>query len=460
MISAESSNSGKTVITTGLLQAYETTGYSVGAVKCGPDYIDPMFHRSVQGIKSYNIDPFLMGEEASKRVLSYFSDTDIVIFEGAMGYYDGVAGTVRASAYEIAKLTDTPVIIIMDPGKQGNTIAAKLFGLQRFAPDSNIAGVILNRCSKAKYEYYKAIIERENGLTVFGYLEEQPDAVIESRHLGLKDPEEIEGYREKLEKTVLEISKTVDLKGLLDVAQETDPGVNIKSPIKTAAVTGSDTENRSLCRIAAARDEAFSFYYPNSLEKLASLGAEITYFSPIHDKALPEGTDALYLGGGYPELHMDELARNETMRTLIKASVTEGMPTVAECGGFLYLQDSLSDREGGIYSGCGVFPGKAVPCDRPVRFGYCMMKAETNSMLFNKGEEIPAHEFHYWDTDANGEGMTISKPGREKTYRECFVNENLYAGFPHICFDTELPLAERFVEAAARYRSVRTGGVK
>ncbi|MCR5649749.1 MAG: cobyrinate a,c-diamide synthase, partial [Lachnospiraceae bacterium] len=386
MIASDSSGSGKTMITTALLQAFKDRGYSVGAVKCGPDYIDPMFHRSVQDVRSRNIDPFLMGNEAAKQVLSAFESEDIVIMEAAMGYYDGIAGTTAASAYEVSVLTDTPVILVINPGSQGNTIAAKLSGLQNFRKNCNIAGVILNRCRKERYEYYRKIIERENSLPVFGYLEELPDAAMESRHLGLMSPSEIEGYREKLNKITTEIIKTVDLDGILKVSKVTEGRFFCHN-------SGSVR-----CRIAVAKDEAFSFYYENALEKLRQLGAELCFFSPIRDKALPEDTDALYLGGGYPELHLEELSRNEAIRGQIAVSVKGGMPTIAECGGFIYLQETIEDREGHPYRGCGVFPGKTAYAGRSVRFGYCMMRAETNSMLFNKGEEIPAHEFHHWDT--------------------------------------------------------------
>ena len=449
MIAAAGSNSGKTVITTGLLKVFLDRGYSVGAVKCGPDYIDPMFHRSVQGVRSCNIDPFLMGKEGSLRVLEGFSDDDLVLMEGAMGFYDGVAGTKEASAYEIARLTDTPVILAVDPGKQGNTITAIIFGLQRFAGDSHIAGVILNRCNSMRYEYYREMIERENGLPVLGYLEETEDAVIDSRHLGLVSPGEMEGYKEKLERLARRMGQTLDIQGILGLMKEHEDLEQV--------LQSRDLQECAKCTIAVARDEAFCFYYTNSLERLEGLGAEIAYFSPLRDRALPEGTDAIYLGGGYPELHMEELTQNEAMKAQIRACIGQGMPTLAECGGFLYLQKVLENGKGGIFKGCGVFPGKAFPCGKPVRFGYCRMKAETNSMLFNKGEEIPAHEFHYWDTDCNGEDMEICKPGKDVAYRECFAGENLYAGFPHICLDTELPLAERFVKAALRFRSESIG---
>ena len=454
MIASDSSNSGKTVVTTGLLQIFADRGYSVGALKCGPDYIDPMFHESVQGVRSGNIDLFLMGEEAAKRVTDGFSDLDIVLFEGVMGFYDGVAGTVRGSAYEIARLTDTPVILVIDPGAQGNTIAARVLGMKEYAPDNNIAGVILNRCSKSRYDFYKDILERENGLPVFGYLEKLADAEFESRHLGLASPEEIDGYREKLKKTASAMEETLDIDGITSVmTQGTVLCVRSVCPVNSRTVRNSDTENRPLCRIAVARDEAFSFYYRNSLEKLEKLGAELVCFSPMRDRGLPDGTDALYLGGGYPELHMDELSGNKAMRAQIKQAVDQGMPVIAECGGFLYLQDEIITAEGERFKGCGVFRGRAAACDRPVRFGYCVMKAKNNSVLFNKDEEIPAHEFHYWDTDGNGNDMMISKPGKDLSYEECFVNENLYAGFPHVCLDTYLPLAERFVKAAAKFRA-------
>ncbi len=444
MISAGESNSGKTVITTGILEALRQRGKSLSAVKCGPDYIDPMFHETVQGISCRNIDIFLMGRNVSRKVVERCSENDFLIAEGAMGFYDGIAGRDEYSAHDIAVLTDMPVLLVICPASEGNTLAAKISGLQNYRKDDRIRGIILNKCSKRQFEYFKKIIERENGIPVIGYVEKCRAAEFESRHLGLKDPSKLPEIRKKIEELAAEICKNLDIDALIALMKEDE-----RPEGRSVADKG---KKQVKCRIAYARDEAFSFYYRNSLEKLEEEGAELVPFSPIRDKALPEAIDALYLGGGYPELYAGELGRNEPVKAAIRAAVKKGMPLIAECGGFLYLGESLTGMDGREYEMAGVFKGRADRCERPVRFGYCTMKAQTNSMLFNKGEEIGAHEFHYWDSTEIGRDMIISKEGREDKYNECFVSESMYAGFPHICLDTKLPLAKRFVNAAQKYK--------
>ena len=203
------------------------------------------------------------------------------------------------------------------------------------------------------------------------------------------------------------------------------------------------------CRIAVAMDEAFSFYYADNLDALREAGAELVYFSPIHDADLPEA-DGLYLGGGYPELHLQELSENASMRESIRAAVESGLPTVAECGGFLYLQGAVRDRSGHEWPMAGVFPGEGFPTDRLQRFGYLTVNAQNDSLLLREGERIPAHEFHYWDCSDCGEDLTAEKrDGR--SWRFGYASEALYAAFPHLHWGGRIAMAERFTEAAVRY---------
>ena len=199
-----------------------------------------------------------------------------------------------------------------------------------------------------------------------------------------------------------------------------------------------------------ARDEAFCFYYADNLDALEAAGAELVFFSPLHDEAPPKA-DGLYLGGGYPELYAAQLAQKTGMRNAIGGAVASGLPTVAECGGFLYLQAALQNAAGEGYPMVGLFPGEGYPTGQLRRFGYLTLTGDRDSLLFRAGEAIPAHEFHYWDTTANGEELTAVKPSG-RSWRFGYASESMYAAFPHLHFGGETPMAERFVAMATFYR--------
>ena len=434
MIAAMASGSGKTVLTAGLLRALALRGISVEAMKCGPDYIDPMFHARVTGVPCRNLDLFLMGEQGVARALAGQRGSFAVI-EGAMGFYDGTAGTSENSAWEIAAREGIPVILAVRPGGSGATLAAQIKGLLSFRQPSMIAGVILTVCRPGLHAYLKPVIERETGLPVLGYLPPMREAEIESRHLGLMTAGEIADLTERFDAIAAQLEKTADLDRLCALAG------------KAAVLPGSGPECKKKCTIAVARDEAFSFYYEDSLEALRRAGAEVIFFSPLHDRELP-ACGGLYLGGGYPELFARELEENEPMRTSIREHVLAGLPTVAECGGFLYLQQSLEDADGETRAMAGVLPGHGFKTGRLQRFGYAHLMPRGDSLLFMAGEKVPVHEFHHWDSTENGSDLTAEKPdGRSWTCG--FASPSLYAGFPHLHFGGELPLAERFAEAAA-----------
>ncbi len=459
LIAAPRSGSGKTTMTCALLAALKQRGADPCAFKSGPDYIDPMFHRSVLGVESHNLDLFLSDRPRVQALYAHYAaGHGAAVCEGAMGFYDGQGLTTRASAWELADTLGLPVLLVVQPKGASVTLAAELQGLVHFRENSHIAGILLNDCSEKLYNMLKALLEHETGLPVLGYLPHLPQAVIGSRHLGLKTADEIADLQEKIallaENLVLDWEKLEELTNM----DEPEPYPlkfisgyldNIPKPCPRLPVLPNDKPVRRHVRIAVARDEAFCFTYAETLDALHTARAELVFFSPVHDTALPENIGGLYLPGGYPELYAKQLSENTAMLLSIRQAVNAGLPTAAECGGFLYLGQSLEDSEGQTWPMAGVLPGCSVKVGRLVRFGYAEMTAKADSMLFHAGEHLPIHEFHHWDSTENGTAFTAVK--NEKTQWECgFANEHFYAGFPHLYW-AGTPLPQRFVQAAEQY---------
>lgn len=442
LVAAPASGSGKTAVTCGLLAALAKRGLSPCAFKCGPDYIDPMFHRSVLGVESHNLDLFLCGEERLRILYErHASGHGAAVCEGVMGFYDGVGGsTTQASPWHLASVLDLPVLLVVRPKGASLTLAAQIKGLCSFRENSRIRGIFLNDCSPMLFRSLAPMLERETGLPVLGYLPHIKEATIESRHLGLYTAGEIHGLRQRVDVLAQKLEETTDLDWLLELFGGRERKNAPKSP--QAAVKA---------RIAVARDKAFCFLYEETLEALRDAGAELVEFSPLADSALPEKIGGLYLPGGYPELYAAQLSQNEAMRAAIKQAVLGGRPTVAECGGFLYLGQSLEDGTGTPFPMVGALPGNGIKGEKLVRFGYAHMTAKEDSLLFSKGESVPIHEFHYWDSTQNGEDFHVEKPVSSRCWQGGFGTKSLYAGFPHLYFWGEPRLSERFVEAAAQY---------
>lgn len=437
MIAAMHSGAGKTVMSCAILAALKQRGLSLCAFKCGPDYIDPMFHSRVLGVPCRNLDLFLQGEEGVRRTLGR-GEGEFAVLEGAMGYYDGVAGTEQASAYEVARLTGCPVLLTLRPKGSALSLAAQVRGMQSFRPESNLAGLMLADCATAMADSLQPILERETGLPVLGSLPPMPEASFDSRHLGLLTAGEITDFQTRMCRLGRQAEQTIDLDRLLETC-------------KKVYITKILNEKPApACRIAVARDEAFCFLYQDNLDALREAGAELCFFSPLHDAGLPADIAGLYLPGGYPELYAGTLSENLALRESIAAAVDGGMPTVAECGGFLYLQRELEDREGQSCSMCGVLPGRGFAAGRLQRFGYQTLTAERDSLLFHAGEEVPAHEFHHWDSTENGDAFLARKTDG-RSWRCGFTSDSLYAAFPHLHFGGGTPLAGRFVKACEKY---------
>lgn len=354
-----------------------------------------------------------------------------------MGFYDGQGLTTRASAWELADTLGLPVLLVVQPKGASVTLAAQIQGLVNFRKNSHVSGILLNDCSEKLYKMLKALLERETGLPVLGYLPHLPQAAVESRHLGLKTADEIADLQEKI--ALLADALVLDWQRLAVLTEKPAP-----EALPGAAAPTS-------VRIAVAKDEAFCFTYAETLDALRDAGAELVLFSPVQDAVLPENIGGLYLPGGYPELHAKALSENNALLREIKKRVEAGLPTVAECGGFLYLGQRLTDTAGQSWPMAGVLPGTAQDAGRLVRFGYAELGAEEDSMLFRAGEHFPIHEFHHWDSTANGTALTARKPVGGTEWRCGFANEHFYAGFPHLYW-AGTPLPQRFAAAAEAYR--------
>lgn len=461
LLAAPASGSGKTVITCALLRAFQKEGLKMASFKCGPDYIDPLFHEQVFEIETRNLDPFFSDEEELWRIVRKGAKgKDLSIIEGVMGYYDGLGGvSTEASAYDVARKTKSPVILIINAKGASVSLAAQIRGFLEFRKDHQICGVILNRTTKGMFPLLKTFLEDELGIQIFGYFPVMEEAQFESRHLGLLLPDEVQDISARLDALADVCRETVDLKAMQEAANRAEelPAAEAATSeaVQTAEVgTSGSVAGQPRIRIGVARDDAFCFYYHENLDLLENLGAEIVQFSPIHDASLPENIQGLLIGGGYPELYAKQLYENASMRNAIRDAVACGMPTLAECGGFMYLMRQMEDMEGNSYEMCGALAGKAWRTTRLQRFGYVTLTAQDGSMAGPAGEQIRAHEFHYFDTDLNGEVFRAKKPTGKREW-DCMVGtETMLAGFPHLYYPSNPQVAKRFLERAAAFHPV------
>lgn len=450
MLAAPKSGSGKTMLTCALLQTLKDRGEQVISYKCGPDYIDPMFHKKVIDIPSKNLDTFFTNEEQTKRrFLSGRTECEIAVLEGVMGLYDGLGGVRKeGSSYHLAEVTDTPVILVVDAKGMGKSILALIAGFLAYDEKKLIKGVLLNRMSKSYYQILKPLIEQELKIRVVGYFPEYKRFQIESRHLGLKMPEELPHIKEELKLLSQAFAETVSLDEIMTIAEEAG---GISQPGIEGVKKG--TENKDMPVIAVARDEAFCFYYEDNLQLLEEYGARLSYFSPLHDRTLPQECDGILLGGGYPELYAEELGENKTMLSQIREAISDGTPVVAECGGFMYLHEFIQDKENKKQNMTGVIPAGCHDTGKLVRFGYIEIKEKKASFL-PEGQVIRGHEFHYFDSEKNGEDCIASKPVSGKTYPCILAGETYWMGFPHLYYPSNPAFARNFVEKAAKRKGV------
>ena len=447
MLTAAASGSGKTLLTCGILQALCDRGLHVTSFKCGPDYIDPMFHARVIGTKSRNLDTFFTDEDTTRGLFVRGAQkADVSVIEGVMGYYDGLGGTsVKASSYDTARVTDTPVVLIVNCRGMSLSVLALVKGFLEFRRDSRIRGVILNQCSERIYSEMEKLLRKELDVRAYGYVPSVPELQLKSRHLGLVTPDEVEGLRENLRRLGQTLERTLDIDGLLELARtapEIEDGGRSSDGVKGHARIETD---ESAPRIAVARDEAFCFLYEENLDLLRELGAELKFFSPLHDGELPQA-DGLLLYGGYPELYARQLSENRSMRESIRRALERGLPCMAECGGFMYLQEELEDIDGVSHAMVGALAGRSFYTKKLSRFGYVALRPQKDQMLGTDIGEIRAHEFHYFDSTACGDAFHAQKPQRADGWECIQGSASCIAGFPHLYYNSNPEIAVRFLK--------------
>ena len=451
LLAAGSSGSGKTLITCGLLEALVERGLKTASFKCGPDYIDPMFHSRVIGTKSRNLDTFFTVPEVTKYLLTRNArDCEVAVMEGVMGFYDGVAGTTtRASAYDLAKVTDTPVILIVNSRGMSVSLAAYVKGFLEYKKDSHIKGVIFNQMSPMLYPRMKKLLEEELGVVVLGYVPKVEDCVIESRHLGLVLPDEIPELKDRLHKLAGVLEETLDIDRILELAGEAPDLLDAKPESVT------DFRLSEPVRIGVAEDEAFCFFYADNFRLLGEMGAEIVPFSPMEDKQLPDDLDGLLLYGGYPELIGKKLEQNTTMKDMIREKLKAGMPCMAECGGFMYLHEEMEGMDGNFYQMAGVIPGKAYRTPKLSRFGYVTLTQKKPALGMEDFGELPAHEFHYFDSENCGEDFHAAKPESKRGWDCIHGTDTMLAGFPHLYYYGNPEVPKAFLKKCLAYKKQR-----
>ena len=455
MITAASSGSGKTMITCGLLELFKRKGLNPLACKCGPDYIDGLFHKQVLELEGMNLDSYFEAPEELRDKYSRLSKGHLPVVEGVMGYFDGLGGsTTRASSWEVAHILDLPAVLVVDARGASVSLAALIKGFLEFERPmgSQIKAVIFNRISPMLYPRIRELVERETGIRAAGFVPELDFLKVGSRHLGLVLPEEIAGLREQMNRLGKCLEETIDWEFLAELGAEKEERDALEEENTEASCTAAFS-----FRLGIAMDEAFCFYYQDNLRLLERLGGELVYFSPIHDRSLPEQLDGLILGGGYPELYCEALSLNESMRESVKKAAEGGLPVLGECGGYLYLLEELEAEDGRIWPMTGVLKGKGYKKGKNSRFGYIGVEAEKDSLYLKPGEQIRGHEFHYWDCEVLEEEwvMRAKKPVGNRSWPCIRIKNQVMAGFPHLFYPSCPAFAVRFAKACVRYKRKR-----
>ncbi len=505
MIAAAGSGSGKTLFTCGLLNLLngnEKFKGKVRAFKCGPDYIDPMFHRQVIGVPSENLDSFFLDEKELKRFFGTVGGEYSVI-EGVMGIYDGISldGVFpgKGSCYEVASITRTPIILLIDCKGIYTTLISLIKGILSDDTQGLIKGIILNRASQAYFDTMapainKMIGEMNRDTVVLGFLPHNKNINLESRHLGLKLPHEIDDLKRQLDYVSEMIQESCDVDSIIEVMELADESeTNLNDDSERIEISNSDKviHNNQIMKdeglpweakecnlkLAVARDEAFCFYYEENLRQLKNQGIEIVEFSPVHDRALPENIQGILIGGGYPELFAKELSENKSMKESIASAIENGMPSLAECGGFMFLMEEMEDPDGIMYPMVGVIEGESRNTGKLSRFGYIEIESknakdrknscaddifgsdnvvlnetEKRGKLLEPGSSIKAHEFHYYDSTNNGEDCVARKARGNASWNCIHMSDNHLWGYPHLYYASLAGFVENFKEAMIKYR--------
>ena len=467
-IAGTTSGVGKTTLTAGLLSALRGRGLQVQPFKAGPDYIDPSYHSLAAGRICRNLDAWMLQPPALRSSFARACrDAQVAIVEGVMGVYDGFGyDDEEGSTAHLAKLIDSPVVIVLNAAAMGRSAGAQALGYARYDEALRIAGFIANNVgSPAHGRGVAHAVEAATGLPCFGWLPRASGLEIPERHLGLIPTAEPGRWESFIAAAAAHVSEYLDVDGLLRLCIEgarplPRPVVDDTQVLPDASHGGDGECPRRRPVIAVARDEAFSFYYEDNLELLKAAGAELAFFSPLHDVSLPAGCSALYIGGGFPEIYAAGLAANEGLRNDVRRAIAGGLPTYAECGGLMYLTGSLTDLEGKRYPMAGVLPGRSV-MTRRLTMGYRTATACRDTFLAPAGFSVRGHEFHYSDWIDLPEILPAAYILADRQGKACraegFAAENLVASYIHLHFGAAPELAARLV-AACRAHAGRSAG--
>lgn len=429
VIAGTGSGVGKTTLTIGIMSALQKKGYTVQGFKCGPDYIDPTYHTAVTGRTSRNLDSWMLNHDMVKEIACLGSKgADISIIEGVMGFFDGKNPTNNdGTTAEISMITKSPVVLVVNCASMARSAAAIVKGFQAFLEEANIVGVIANRIgSEGHFKIVKTAIEQECNIPVIGYLKRNQDVAIPERHLGLVpsvERGELDSFFDQLGEMVLE---TVDVEQLYELAQAPELEI-VESQFK-------NKENHTV-RIAVARDTAFNFYYQENLDLLKAHGAELVEFSPLKGEILPNDVAGLYIGGGFPEEFAKELSQQIAVKQSIQIAIENGLPTLAECGGFMFLTDAIETTDGEKYEMVGVIPGEVKMQTKLAALGYREVTGKDDNFFFHGNVKAKGHEFHYSTFHPKGEvPYAYQTKGMRGIKQEGYMKGNLVAGYTHFHF--------------------------
>jgi len=452
VIAGTHSGVGKTTVAAGVMAHLTRRGHKVQPFKVGPDYIDPSYHQAACGVPSRNLDTWLLEERV---VLELFQRAargkEFAVVEGVMGLYDGFRGAgEEGSTSHVAKLLGFPVILVVDASASARSVGAVVLGFKSFDSGLNLAGVVLNGIAGEKHlEFVRPSLE-EIGVPLLGYLPKRPELALPERHLGLIPTVEGKVPLDFYGRLAEQVERTIDVGRILRVA----------APIDLAA-TGSpllfpEAPKPAKVAIAVAKDKAFNFYYPDSLDLLEAWGAEIVSFSVLEDQELPSGIGGVYIGGGFPELYARELSENGSMRCSLQKAAQEGLPIYAECGGLMYLGEKITDLEGKSYPMAGFFSYSSSMRGARLTLGYRNVCSLDDNLLMRRGESVRGHEFHLSVLEGEAQGIpayeVLSQPGR----REGFRFKNTLASYIHLHFGSKSNLAPAFVEFCSKWREARS----
>lgn len=429
LLTSTQSGGGKTTLTCGIMQALVNKKLKVSSFKCGPDYIDPLFHQEIVGKKSTNLDLFFMGEDLLKQSFdAHTTDTNIAVIEGVMGYYDGIAGkTSTASAYEVASCLDCMTVLIVDAKGASFSIIATIQGFVNMYPDSKIKAVILNRCTTMLYNLLAPLIEEKCGVISLGFLPQEQEFAIESRHLGLVTATEIADLHDKINKIAHAVEQNINLDLLIKLSKECSNISYNQVNLKRSLFNQTLGSNQNF-KIGIALDKAFCFYYNETFELFKKLAFEVEFFSPLSDESIPKNCNAIYFGGGYPELYLNQLEQNFSMKTSIKKAIFDNnIITLAECGGYMYLGETIDNKEM-----VGIIKANFFNTNKLTRFGYIDLITSQDNIITQKNQILKSHEFHYYDSENNGDTFKACKPITNRSWQACHSSKNLLAGFPHL----------------------------